>query len=395
MLAPAHRRNLSAPSQLRLAVAFVALVASMLMSGPAQAAKSHVPSGFFGTVLDPAMADPGNVSDGTLDGQIALMAHSGVQSVRVTFNWAQVEPARGRFDFTATDRLVRDAARHRLRLMPNLIYTPAWASSHPTSVYPFRYAPRSAQDFADFATQLARRYGPHGSFWKLNPGLRSVPVRQWQIWNEQGFDVFWATLPWPPSYTKLLRAGYLALHHVDHGARVVAGSLVATGVLSQWSQMRALYRAGAKRYFDVISVHPFTDGSIPVSQSVNRAVTIVRYVRNVMRQNGDGHKPIILTELTWPGAVGFVKPSRLLGLETTPRGEGLRLTAAFDYFATHIRQTGVTQAYWYDWASTFDPKDPQSDVGYRFAGLTRFAHGAFIPQPLLRIYARVAHSFGG
>ena len=124
-------------------------------------------------------------------------------------------------------------------------------------------------------------------------------------------------------------------------------------------------------------------------------ITIVSYVRDVMRRHGDAHKPIILTELTWPGAVGFVKPSRLLGLETTPHGEILRLNAVYNYLAMHTPQTGVTKAYWYTWASTFNPNDPQSDVGYRFAGLTRFTNGAFIAQPILGAYARIATHYEG
>jgi hypothetical protein len=373
----------------------VLLMAVVAAAAPARAARRQVPFGFFGTVLDPAMIDPASVSDQALDNQLALMARSGVESLRVTFVWGALEPAPGVFNFAETDRIVGDAARHGIPLLANLIYTPGWASSLPTSQYPERYAPRSPGLFADFASAAVKRYGPHGSFWTANPGLHPVPVRQWQIWNEQAFDVFWATLPWPASYTSLLRAAYTAIHRADHGARVVAGSLVATNKYTQWAQMSDLYKAGGKRYFDVVALHPFTDGSIPVSQSVGRVITIVQKVRDVMRHHGDAHKPVILTELTWPGAVGFVKPSRLLGLETTPHGEMLRLRAVYKYLATHRRQTGVTQAYWYDWASNFNANDPQSDVGYRFAGLTRFSGGIFRPQPVLGTYSRVAAAYEG
>lgn len=374
-------------------LAVVGLIA--MGAGPAQAAKRRVPFGFFGTVLDPAFAEPSSTSDQALDSQMALMARSGVESLRVTFAWQEVEPAANTYDFTVTDRLVSDAARHGLSVIANLIYTPAWASRQPLSLYYFRYAPTSDQLFANYATALVRRYGPGGTFWSQNPKLPRYPIRQWQIWNEQGFDVFWATLPWQRSYTALLRAGYVAIHRVDHGAKVVAGSLVATGAYTQWAQMSDLYRAGAKGYFDEVAVHPFTDGGVPVSESIDRMATIVRYVRNVMRRHGDGGKPIILTELSWPGAVGKVAPKRLLGLETTPHGEILRMAAAYNYLATHLRQAGVTRAYWYDWASTFNRNDPQSDVGFRFAGLTRFADGRFIVQPVLRTYASLAARYEG
>jgi hypothetical protein len=283
-------------------------------------------------------------------------------------------------------------------LLPDLISTPLWASSRPSNAYLSpRYAPSNPQLFAEFATTLVRRYGPTGTFWTSHPRPNSsYGVRQWQIWNEQGFDVFWATLPWAPSYTRLLRAAYLAIHHADRGAKVVAGSLIATGSVSnQWQQAGQLYRAGAKRYFDEISVHPFTDGSIRVSDSVNRVLIIVRNVRDVMRRNGDGRKPIILTELTWPGAVGRTR-ARLLGLESTPRGEALRMTAAYSTLATHIRQTGVTQAYWYTWASSFDTSDRGAGAGYDFAGLTRITNaGSFVAKPILSTYAQVAARYEG
>jgi polysaccharide biosynthesis protein PslG len=373
----------------------LALLVAVAAAGPAQAAKRSVPFGFFGTVLDPVAGDPASVSNQALDSQLGLMARSGVESLRVTFGWDQVEPAAGRFNFAATDRLAADSARHGIALLANLVYTPMWASSHPSGLYPFRYAPTSPQLFATFAQALVQRYGPHGTFWRLNRGLPADPIREWQIWNEQAFDVFWATLPWAPNYTRLLRAAYTSIHRADHGAKVVAGSLVATNRYTQWAQMSDLYKAGAKRSFDVVAVHPFTDGSIPVSQSVSRVVTIVTKVRNVMRSHGDARKPIILTEMTWPGAVGFVKRSRLLGLETTPHGEILRLQAVYKYLATHRQQTGVSQAYWYTWASTFNANDPQSDVGYRFAGLTRFSNGAFTVQPVLHSYARSAAQYEG
>ncbi len=55
-----------------------------------------------------------------------------------------------------------------------------------------------------------------------------------------------------------------------------------------------------------------------MTYSIDQMIEIVRRVRAQMRKHGDGRKPIILTELTWPAAVGKMPKSRLLGLETTP-----------------------------------------------------------------------------
>jgi hypothetical protein len=373
------------------------LVLAVGAAGPAQAARRSVPFGFFATVLDPPYGDPGLVSNSALDAQMALMARSGVETLRVTFGWGGIEPARGDYDYTYPDRIVAAAARHGISLLPDLISTPVWASSRPSNPESARFAPANPQTFADFATQLVQRYGPNGTFWKLVPRPSSAyGVRQWQIWNEQGFDVFWDTLPWAPSYTRMLRAAYLAIHHADRGAKVVAGSFIAVGSVStQWQQAAQLYRAGGKRYFDEVSIHPFTDGTISVTDSVDRVRTIVQNVRNVMTRYGDRRKPIILTELTWPGAVGQTR-TRLLGLETTPRGEALRMTAAYHMLVSRMRQLGVTQAFWYTWASSFDKFDRSPGAGYDFAGLTHITYsGSFSAKPILKTYAQLAAHYEG
>jgi hypothetical protein len=57
-----------------------------------------------------------------------------------------------------------------------------------------RYQPRNPQLFTDFMTALVKRYGPSGSFWRLARVPR-FPTREWQIWNEEAFNVFWASQP--------------------------------------------------------------------------------------------------------------------------------------------------------------------------------------------------------
>jgi Beta-galactosidase len=369
----------------------VALV--LALAGPAQAAKRRVPFGLFGTVFDPSQAAA--VSDSTLDGQMALMARSGVESVRIAFGWNAIEPEQNVYSWAATDRLVLAAANHGVEVLPDINYTPQWASDHPTSPISSRYQPRSAQTFADFMTQVVKRYGPSGSLWSRSPGARRFAVREWQIWNEEAFNVFWASTPWQKTYTRLLKAGYVAIHRADRGAKVVAGSFAAITNYNQWQQVSDFYKAGAKHYFDIISVHPFTIDPHSVSNTVKRMLTIVSNVRAVMRRNGDSRKPIILTEMSWPAAIPTVPPARRLGLETTARGEQQRLAAAYQYLGDHYKQTGVTQAYWFEWATSFDPGDPKSDVSFQFAGLNGFANGVFSARPVLTTYANVAAHFEG
>jgi polysaccharide biosynthesis protein PslG len=390
---PRLRRPVLLPVLGLAALLSAVLASNLIRPGAAQAAERKVPFGFFGTVLGSDV--PEAVSDATLEEQTALMARSGVESLRVTFPWSSLEPAQGFYDFRFTDRLVRAVASHRISLLANVIGTPRWASDRPNAVRPEIHQPRDPALFAAFMRALVERYGSEGTFWTDNPGIPRTPVRQWQIWNEQPASWFWASRPWATTYTRLLRAAYPAIHRADPRAKVVAGSFVAIGRETPWHQARALYRARARRYFDVISAHVFTDASVGAKEAVRRVIEISRRVRREMRKGGDARKPIILTEMSWPAAIPGVPKSRRLGLETTARGQKKLLAAAYRRLARERRRLGITQAYWFSWASQYDDDNPLPDVSFRFSGLTRIAGGSITRKPILATYARVAARYEG
>ncbi len=369
---------------------------ALLLSGSSETGRSEtdrraVPFGFFGTVFN-VDAD---LSEPVLERQFTLMARSGVESVRLPVLWAGLEPARGTYDWSSSDRLFAAASRHRIQILANVVTTPLWASERPKDANPAIWPPRDPKWFGTFMRRLVQRYGPRGTFWEEHRSVPRVPVRWWQIWNEPMGRVHWAKRPWAPSFTRLLRAGYAAVHGEDRGAKVVAASLATFGRYTSWDAARDLYRAGAGRFLDVISVHPFTSGTIPVRQSVDRVIRTVRRVREVMREAGDARTPIILTEVSWPAALGRVPRDRLLGLETTPRGQEQRLRAAYTRLARERRRLRIPQVYWFNWGSPYDADSPASDVPYRFSGLTRFANGVFTPMAVLRTYASVAAKYEG
>ncbi len=377
------------------AAAVVALTALLVTAAPASAAHRRVPFGFFGTVMDPQVAL--NTTPSALDAQMASMARSGVESVRTNFNWEATETVPGTYNWSVSDAIVRAAASHGLQLLPIVEFTPRWASSHPSAAWN-EYAPRKSSDYGAFVTQLVRRYGPHGSFWGANPTIRRVPIRAWQIWNEpEGTNYDWRSAPWPSTYTALLRAAYRAVHNADHGAKVVSGALVSLNAttLTQWAEARALYRAGFRRYFDILAVNAFTN-SPSVSASVSRSVKIVSLVRAVMRANHDGSKPIWVTELTWNAAVGRIPRSQYAGFETTPQGQAKRLSAYYKRVAGS-RPDGIARAFWYTWASAYVPQALfGNSPTFQYSGLVKWQPGqVFQPLPVLSAYARVAASFEG
>src|SRR4051794_23364993 len=165
-------------------LAIAALCAAALICAAPAPAKA--PRQFLGTVWD---GDALSAPDAAQDSQWGLMASSGVRTVRGTFSWADAQAAPGQpFDFSRSDRMVRLAASHGLDLLPVVQYVPPWARAYrrrPTS------PPRREGDYTAYLSALVARYGPSGSFWAENPGLRRAPVREWQIWNEPHLLTYW------------------------------------------------------------------------------------------------------------------------------------------------------------------------------------------------------------
>lgn len=367
-----------------------------IVAPTALAAQRRVPFGFFGTVLDPSVT--GGVSGTELDNEMGRMARSGVESVRSNIFWSSVEPAPGQYDFSASDQLVLAAARHGLSLLPIIEYTPRWASSAPAnSGVPNRYPPRDERTFAAFMTAMIGRYGPRGTLWNTAPHLRRYAVRDWQMWNEPEGTYDWLSKPWPSKYAAFLRTGYKAIHAADPGAKVVLAAMVALNArdLVPWTEARALYRLGLRRYFDIMAVNAFTYSS-SVAQSVRRSVAVVGRVRAVMRHYGDARKPIWVTEVTWPASQGRVPKKDLAGFETTASGQAKRLSAYYAYIATH-HSAGISRAFWYTWATSYNKRTTNGlTPTFAYSGLTRWTPGSpFRRLPVLVAYERAAAKYEG
>ncbi len=376
-----------------LLLTLAALAAATVAATPAEAAKRKVPFGFFSMVVPPELSSAR--SETVLDQQYALMASSGVESVRVTQAWDQLEPSKGRYTFEQFDRNVKAAATHGLEVLFNITATPRWASSRPRSRDWFRAAPKDPTAYGALMSVLVARYGPGGSFWAANPTVQPFPIRRWQVWNEENAPWHWSTRPWQRGYTQLLKSAYQAIKAVDRQATVVAGSFVAAPNYSQWEAATDLYKAGGKRWFDEIAVHPFTNNKQSVSGTIDQMLEIVKRVRQRTRRAGDGRVPISITELSWPASVGKIPKKALLGLETTTKGQRLRMKAGYKRLVRNRRKLKITRAYWYTWATQYDRQSPDSVMSFRYAGLTRVRNGVFSPMPILRTFTQTARKYQG
>jgi hypothetical protein len=380
----------------RLLLAAACLLAASLAAAPAgEAAKRKVPYGFFSATADLGFFYA--ASQEAREAQARLMARSGVETVRVVFNWGDSQPypnadavpgaRRSQFvtgpggvptSFARTDAAVRFTAQAGLRMLPMIYRTPRWASSEPNRTFFYSYMPADSETFANYLRALIGRYGPTGSFWTENRDLPKVPIREWQIYNEPTRLGNLENQPAHKYYIPLLRTAYRAIHGADRGAKVVAAGLHNIS----WETLAKLYRHGLKGTFDVAAIHVYTS-------TVKRVLEVVRLNRRVMRRNRD-RKPIYLTETTWSAARGRVPKNKLFGPETTRRGQARLLTKTYRALIRNRRKLGVQRAYWYTWATP-----ERGDSTFLYSGLLQQQGSVFTPKPALGAYARTARRYEG
>ena len=223
----------------------------------------------------------------TLRRELRGMREVGARQVRIDVSWARVESARGRYDWTDTDRVIRAARGARLRVLGILGYEPSWAGPAGASVG------LDPSAFADFAIAAAGRY--------------SGRVAAWELWNEPNLDRSWPAAPDPEAYAGLVALTGPRLRATDPSADVVVGALAPAVDADDGSGMSpetflsrfyaALPRLGL---FDAVSVHPYSYPALPGDAQEWNTFHQLPAIHDVMVRAGDGGLKLWLTEYGAP-----------------------------------------------------------------------------------------------
>ncbi|MBJ7328706.1 MAG: beta-galactosidase [Solirubrobacteraceae bacterium] len=270
-------------------IARALLAALLVLAVAAPAASAKPPRGFFGMVSEDVFA-------GGFDYQRPMLGQQrsvGVSLLRQNFSWKDIEPARGVFDFSMTDRFVLTAAKEGIEVMPLLFGEPAWATSRPPGNFSRpTFPPRRMADFGVFAAAIAMRYGKNGSLWLEHPGVKPRPVRAYQVWNEPNLPIYWGGRPSPKRYAALLRATHRALHAVDPKAMVVTAGLPKSKQgMKLTTYVKRLYAAGARKAIDVLGVNPYAPSLKGIEKQLREA-------RGALPKKAR-KTPLWITEIGW------------------------------------------------------------------------------------------------
>ncbi len=228
--------------------------------------------------------------------------------VKQGFSWREIEGAgKGQFDWSNADRMMEQIDAHGLNVIARISTQPAWVGGN----YPDLGPPDNYQDFADFLTALATRYKGR--------------IDAYQIWNEPNLAREWGNRPPSPAeYTELLKVAYQAIKVVDPNAWVITAGLAPTSrddtvAMPDTKFVQGMYDAGADPYFDALGVNgagykvaPETDPDVvandptlnnndPSPPEAKRIYCFrhIEDVRQVMVQNGDADKRVVVLEFGW------------------------------------------------------------------------------------------------
>jgi hypothetical protein len=296
-------------------------------------ARAYLPEGFVG--LSPQ--SPANGSD------FELMRKAGVESVRLPMFWfvaQEQSPLIAEPKWESFDREVKLAAAAGIRIMPFVWGSPAWVAplqgDLPVKSSWQRWA------WSTFLRDAVDRYGPDGTFWEENPELDYLPVRRWEIWNEENIVTF-SNRPEPVDFASLLRISGRVLHRADPGSKVIIGGFFGRPLqvppnVASGDFLSRIYRARkVKRYFDGVALHPYVaDAGAMRAQIVN--------LRRVMRVHRDSATPIYITELGWGSSSGPTRWERGLN------GQAKQLDRAFSLLSAQRLNWRIGGVWWFTWS---------------------------------------------
>lgn len=173
---------------------------------------------------------------------LAEMDRLGVHMLRVALAWDDIESQPGEYDWRFSDLLFDLAARHHVRLIPYVCYTPRWAAAEAGKDF-WRGPPRDEKAFGRFMSAAAARYrGRTGS---------------WELWNEPDNADYW--LGTVAQYARLVNEGAAAVRAADPAAKIVLGGI-------SWNEAflaAVLREPGVASSIDVVNLHSYDETWLP------------------------------------------------------------------------------------------------------------------------------------
>jgi hypothetical protein len=237
------------------------------------------------------------VEDWKRDRTVRMASEAGIVWAKQQFSWEEIEKRKNQFDWDKYDQIVATFEKYNLQIIARIDRPPAW--THKDNSIP-QAPPDDFNDYGNFIDAFVRRYQGR--------------IHYIQVWNEPNIFPEWGNRPVDPAaYVQLLKIAYTRAKAADPNIRVLSAPLAITfgepwaPGSSQWRHMNdldflsAMYRAGAKNYFDILSANAFGLRATPEDLPDPKQLNFQRIVldRQIMEGFGDTNKAIWINEYGW------------------------------------------------------------------------------------------------
>ena len=285
-----------------------------------------------------------------------MLAASGAHWARMDFAWEATEKARGEYDFSAYDGLVKALESHQIR--------PYFILDYANPLYDNGMSPyteEGRQAFARWAAAAVEHFAGRGIIWEM--------YNEPNIW-------FWRPQPNTHDYILLALEVGEAIHAAAPNETFVgpACSLIDLKFLA------ACFQAGLLNYWSAVSVHPYRqrtpEGAAVEYDAVRRLVSTYAPKGQVI--------PVIAGE--W----GYSSTWDWKGMDETKQAKML----AREFLANLAN--GVPLTIWYDWHDdSADPRDPESHFGTVYFPYSGGSKPVYRPKPAYLALQTLSRTLGG
>ncbi len=238
------------------------------------------------------------VEDWKRDRTVRMAREAGIVWAKQQFSWEEIEKRKNQFDWDKSDQIIATFEKYGLQVIARLDRPPAWAHKDPKIA---QAPPDNFDDYGDFVDAFVRRYRGR--------------VHYIQVWNEPNIYPEWGNRPVDPAgYTALLKIAYTRAKAADPNIRILSAPLAITTPGERWEPgssewramddldyLTALYKAGAKDYFDILSANAFGLRSTPDEPADRTRLNFARVslAHQIMEDFGDSNKAVWINEYGW------------------------------------------------------------------------------------------------
>ena len=231
-----------------------------------------------GMASDETIADPYGIQSPLSVGpemkiineQMELMDEAGIKWIRVVMFRSMVEKADGSLYYRIFDEITAAAKKNNKQIHCILMGFPDAKRKPPME---------HMNSWLNIVRNFISRY--------------QDVIKSYEIWNEQNIGHFWGEEPNPVEYTELLKQAYLEIKKINPTLSVAYGG--TSGV--PFDYIEATLKAGAGKWFDVMSIHPYEWGVGP-----EVIIPKIEKLHGLLKKYDLGDKPIWITETGWSTA---------------------------------------------------------------------------------------------